>query len=88
MAKLGPAQRRKLGLLPPPLAGEGWGEGDLARTFVHAPSLSLPRRKSGLPDLRKIAQNPGKPGFCRERGRCGADPHKSGDCSRVERAQQ
>ena len=36
---------RKLDLLPPPLAGEGWGGGELARIFTRAPSLSLPRKR-------------------------------------------
>ena len=31
-----------LGVLPPPLAGEGWGGGDLAQASPHAPSLSFP----------------------------------------------
>ena len=36
----------KLGLLPPPLAGEGWGGGERARSiFVPAPSLTLPRKR-------------------------------------------
>ena len=39
---------------PPPLAGEGWGGGTLAPVFAAAPTPALPRRKSGLPDLRKI----------------------------------
>src|SRR5205814_705576 len=30
------------------------------------PSLTLPQRKSGLPDLRKIKYNPGKPGLLGE----------------------
>jgi tripartite-type tricarboxylate transporter receptor subunit TctC len=34
-----------LGLLPPPLAGEGWGGGGLAPTLASAPSLSLPRKR-------------------------------------------
>ena len=34
--------RRRLGLLPPPLAGEGWGGGDQAHRFcVPAPYPSL-----------------------------------------------
>jgi hypothetical protein len=28
------------------------------------PTLPSPARKSGLPDLRSIVQNPGKPRFC------------------------
>ena len=32
-------------LLPPPLAGEGWGGGELAQVCVRAPSLSLPRKR-------------------------------------------
>src|SRR5262249_4584519 len=36
---------RERGLLPPPLAGEGWGEGRHARVFVCALSLSLPRKR-------------------------------------------
>src|SRR5262249_57359820 len=36
---------RKLNLLPPPLAGEGWGGGELAQIFACAPSLSLPRKR-------------------------------------------
>src|SRR5215831_7568449 len=34
-----------LGARPPPLAGEGWGGGELARVLLHAPSLSLPRKR-------------------------------------------
>src|SRR5262252_7192180 len=37
---------RGLDLLPPPLAGEGWGGGELAQIFACAPSLSLPRKRS------------------------------------------
>jgi len=41
---------RRLGLLPLPLAGEGWGGGACARSiFLHAPSLSLPRKRGGGP---------------------------------------
>jgi tripartite-type tricarboxylate transporter receptor subunit TctC len=36
---------RKLDLLPPPLAGDGRGGGDLAQIFACAPSLSLPRKR-------------------------------------------
>jgi tripartite-type tricarboxylate transporter receptor subunit TctC len=36
---------RKHGVLPPPLAGEGWGGGGVARICVRAPSLSLPRKR-------------------------------------------
>ena len=32
-----------------------------------APSPPLPQRKSGLPDLRRMMRNPGKPGFRRGR---------------------
>jgi hypothetical protein len=43
----------ELGLLPPPLAGEGWGGGESLRMnlfaaridFVARPSLSLPRKR-------------------------------------------
>src|SRR5216683_4034916 len=35
----------ELGLLPPPFTGEGWGEGEQARIFSRAPSLSLPRKR-------------------------------------------
>src|SRR5262245_9418726 len=42
--------RGELGLLPPPLAGEGWGGGEQARIFLHAPSLSL-QPKSDLSDF-------------------------------------
>src|SRR5262249_36802030 len=38
--------RRNLGEPPLPLAGEGWGGGERARmSLLHAPSLSLPRRR-------------------------------------------
>src|SRR5690348_3879533 len=36
---------RGLGLLPPPLAGEGWGGGEWRDWCVPAPSLSLPRKR-------------------------------------------
>src|SRR5262245_54708133 len=35
----------ELSRLPPSLAGEGWGGGELARILMHAPSLSLPRKR-------------------------------------------
>src|SRR5262249_28875041 len=38
--RCGRAASDKLGLLPPPFTGEGWGE--QARIFLHAPSLTLP----------------------------------------------
>src|SRR5205809_3625047 len=47
----------KLGLLPPPLAGEGWGGGMPTRFFVHAPSLSLPRKRGREPCGTVIAIN-------------------------------
>src|SRR5712692_11963028 len=31
----------------PAFAGEGWGGGRLARIFVHAPTLTLPRKRGG-----------------------------------------
>ncbi len=48
-------------------AGEGQGGGKQAPLPPITPSPPLPRRKSGLPDLRSMARNPGKPGFHRER---------------------
>src|SRR5262249_20589373 len=38
---------RALGLLPPPLAGEGRGGGAQARILLCAPSPSLPRQPGG-----------------------------------------
>src|SRR5262245_17581264 len=38
-------ERRELSVLPPPQAGEGWGGGWHARILLHAPSLSLPRKR-------------------------------------------
>ena len=56
-----------LGALPSPLRG---GVGGGGRSTWHfrsnaepPPSPTLPQRKSGLPDLRSIRRNPGKPGF-------------------------
>src|SRR5438105_4185419 len=51
-------------LLSSPLWGRG-GEGGTAHAGACGlpPSLTLPQRKSGLPDLRKIKYNPGKPGL-------------------------
>jgi hypothetical protein len=55
----------------PPPCGEGLGVG-VAQLFaggairhLHCitPSPPLPQRKSGLPDLRSLMRNPGKPGF-------------------------
>src|SRR6516164_9217779 len=43
--ELGTLPVQRLGALPPPLAGEGWGGGELARVLLRAPSLSLPRRR-------------------------------------------
>ena len=42
VALVGSTPCRELGLLPLPLAGEGWGEGELALIPVHAPSLAPP----------------------------------------------
>src|SRR5438034_5690962 len=72
----------QLGPLAPPLAGEGWGGGDLKLLFIlkpslggRAPSLSL-QPKSDVSDFGQLIarSNSGKPEFdCkRERGRCGA----------------
>src|SRR5690242_336762 len=36
---------RGLGLLPPPLAGEGWGGGEWKDWCLCAPTLSLPRKR-------------------------------------------
>jgi flagellar basal body P-ring formation protein FlgA len=51
-------------LLSPPLWGRV-GEGGSADAGACGlpPSLTLPHRKSGLPDLRRIKYNPGKPGL-------------------------
>src|SRR5262245_32429690 len=58
---------------PLPLAGEGQGGGIRARSAqLSAPSPPLPHRKSGLPDLRKIKRNPGKPGLRRGREQAAA----------------
>ena len=64
----------ELGLLPPPLAGEGWGGGIRENSCLDASSLSLPQSKSGLPDFdHSIRERTlGKTGFARGRGRCGA----------------
>src|SRR2546430_10338632 len=72
----------QLGPLAPPLAGEGWGGGDLKLLFIlkpslggRAPSLSL-QPKSDVSDFGQLIarSNSGKPEFdCkRERGRSGA----------------
>src|SRR6516162_10214494 len=47
--ELGTLPVQRLGALPPPLAGEGWGGGELARVLLRAPSLSLPRRRGRGP---------------------------------------
>jgi hypothetical protein len=58
--------RHDLGVLPPPLWGRG-GEGasccctSRVRQLL-PPPLTPPQRKSGLPDLRSISRDPGKPG--------------------------
>ena len=52
---------------PPPLAGEGQGGGMHQGSCQPTPSPPLPQRKSGLPDLRRMMRNPGKPGFRRGR---------------------
>jgi hypothetical protein len=63
---------------PPPLAGEGQGGGMHQDWFQagyaesngsgkNALSPPLPRRKSGLPDLRRMIRTPGKPGGRRGR---------------------
>ncbi len=65
---------RKLGVLPPPLAGEGWGGGGVAPICVRAPSLSL-QPKSDVSDFGQSIKrsNSGKPEFdCLQgRRRCG-----------------
>src|SRR6478736_2821393 len=59
-------QCRALSALPSPLWGGVGGGGGGLRTHLtqqpRPPSPALPRRKSGLPDLRKISRDPGKPG--------------------------
>src|SRR6478672_618126 len=59
-------QCRALSALPSPLWGGVGGGGGALRTHLtqqpRPPSPALPRRKSGLPDLRKISRDPGKPG--------------------------
>src|ERR1700730_9234108 len=42
-------QHRELSMLPPPLAGEGWGGGELARVLLHGlpPCRPPPRRGGG-----------------------------------------
>src|SRR5215471_12902700 len=47
--ELGTLPVQRLGALPPPLAGEGWGGGELAPIFLRAPSLSLPPRRGRGP---------------------------------------
>src|SRR5260370_11013723 len=43
--QVGMGASSELGLPPPPFTGEGWGEGEQARIFSRAPSLSLPRKR-------------------------------------------
>src|SRR5262249_60037821 len=51
-------------IVPPPLGGGGRGGGwPRAHEPAAPPPPPPPRRKSGLPDLRIILRNPGKPGF-------------------------
>jgi hypothetical protein len=45
--------RHATGLLPPPLAGEGWGGGSQTTAFVWHPSLSLPRHQRVYARLRR-----------------------------------
>jgi hypothetical protein len=58
--------RGKLGL-PPPLwgrVGEGGDAfGNTGASIAPPPPPTPPRRKSGLPNLRTIIRNPGKPGL-------------------------
>src|SRR6266498_341496 len=67
----------QLGPLRPPLAGEGWGGGDLKYFFIfrsdfvsRAPSLSL-QPKSDVSDFGQLIKRPnsGKPEFGCKRGR-------------------
>src|SRR5262245_4150848 len=51
--ELGVLPFHRLGALPPPRAGEGWGGGELARVLLHAPSLSL-QPKSDLSDFGQL----------------------------------
>src|SRR5436309_1881220 len=50
---------------PSPLVGEGWGGGSLLPRAVpqqlRPPPLTPPHPKSGLPDLRVVMRNSGKP---------------------------
>src|SRR5260370_3086404 len=56
--------RALLSLSPPPLWGRARERGGHERCLLGLPlSPTLPQRKSGLPDLRKINCNPGKPGL-------------------------
>src|SRR5262249_28961794 len=74
----------ELGLLPSPLAGEGWGGGWLAhRILSHAPSLSL-QPKSDLSDFGQfIRGRPGESGGGGEGGggnpACGVPPDDKGE---------
>src|SRR5262249_36770641 len=47
-------RRECRGLLPPPLAGEGWGGGRQLRSVKLAPSQSSPQSKSGFPDFDQL----------------------------------
>jgi hypothetical protein len=70
-----PMNSRRTRRAPSPLVGEGWGEGfvgNVRGSTPHPAAISslcsalaadLSHRKSGLPDLRTIVPNPGKPGF-------------------------
>src|SRR5216683_2511707 len=64
MMRTAATKRSLLALFPPPLRGRG-GEGGTADAGACGlpPTPTLPHRKSGLPDLRKIKRNPGKPGL-------------------------
>jgi hypothetical protein len=65
----------ELGLLPPPLAGEGWGGGELAHMNLVGCPLPIPPAEVGFIRLRPANEwpNSGKPEFGCERGR---GPHR------------
>src|SRR5215471_16707557 len=52
--ELGTLPVQRLGALPPPLAGEGWGGGELARVLLRAPPPSPPPAGGGGDPLAQM----------------------------------
>jgi hypothetical protein len=71
------SRRKRAAATPSPVVGEGGGaDSNVGLPVSGPPPPTPPHRKSGLPDLRTLMPNPGKPGFGGE----GSTPSAKQDC--------